>query len=426
MSKYVIIGASAGGISAVEAIREVDPVGTIVVISDESFQQYSRPMIIDYLSGEATLEKLKYRDDQFWKINRVQALTGRKAVDLDLTHRQVGLDGGGKVNFEKLLIATGGKPFVPRIEGIEKEGVFTFTTFSDAEQLVAKIQEGKRAVVIGCGLIGVSVAEALVRHGVEVLMVELKDRILNLILDVEASEIVAKAIRKAGVSIVTGQTVKQILGKPEDDNAVGEIILTNNEKVPCDFVIVSIGVIPRTELVVGTKVKINKGIIVDRFMRTNVSDIYACGDVAEVYDFVLKESRTLPLWPVAHLGGRVAGYNMAGKQTEFLGGAAMSALKYFDIPAIAVGMTNPKEGDGYDILVTHDPARALYKKMVLKDGVLKGFIIINDIERAGLMFYLMRTCVNVGEFKEKLLSEDFGLVSLPEQLKKKMLMGDLT
>ena len=149
-------------------------------------------------------------------------------------------------------------------------------------------------------------------------------------------------------------------------------------------------------------------------------------DNISTYDFVLEECRTLPLWPVAHLGGRVAGFNIAGKKTEFLGGTVMNALKYFDIPTIAVGTTNPKEGDGFEVLVTHDQARALYKKVVLKDGAIKGFIFMTDIERAGIMFHLMRKGVDVGEFKEKLLSEDFGLASLPEQLRRKMMMGDLT
>jgi len=424
MSKYVIVGASAAGIGAVEAIREVDPVGTITVISEEPCPRYSRPMISDLVSGKANFEKMKWRDDHFWDKNEVQALTGRTAVSLNLADKYIALDKGDCVNFEKLLIATGGRPFVPKIEGADKEGVFTFTTLSDAERLAAKIETAKRVVVIGAGLIGVSVTEALVKRGLQVTMVELKDKILSLILDPKSSEMVENVIKKAGVTIVTGQTVQRILGTPEDDNVVGGAVFTSGDQVQCDLVIIAIGVIPRLELVAGTDVKTNKGIIVDRFMRTNVSDVYASGDVAETYDFVFGANRLLPLWPLAQLEGKVAGYNMAGKKAGYPGGTAMSALKYFGIPIISIGVVNPKENDAYEILTKHDPERNLYKKIVLKDNVIVGITLVNDIEKAGILFHLMKNCAKVKKFKQELLSENFGLATLPRSLRKKLYPGE--
>jgi NAD(P)H-nitrite reductase large subunit len=424
MSKYVIVGASAAGIGAVEAIREVDPVGTITVISDEQCPQYSRPMISDLVSGKANFDKMMCREDTFWQKNHVEALTGRTAVNLNLKEKWVALEKGDHINFEKLLIATGGKPFVPKIEGAEKEGVFTFTTLSDAESLAAKIETAKSAIVVGGGLIGVSVTEALVKRGLKVTMVELKDTILSLILDPTASEMVANVISNAGVTIATGLSVQRILGKPKADNIVGGAILTNGEQVPCDLVIIAIGVIPRLELVSGTDVKTNRGIIVDNFMRTNVSDVYASGDVAEAYDFVLGENRLLPLWPLAQLEGKVAGYNMAGKKADYPGGTAMSALKYFGIPIISVGIANPREDDAYEILVRYEPERSLYKKIVLKDNVIVGITLVNDIESAGVLFHLMKNCVKVKKFKQELLSEDFCLATLPRSLRRKLYPGE--
>jgi NAD(P)H-nitrite reductase large subunit len=424
MSKYVIVGASAAGIGAVEAIREVDPASTVTVISDELCPQYSRPMISDLVSGKANFEKMMCREDDFWQKHQVQALTGRTATSLNLTEKWVALDKGDHVNFEKLLIATGGKPFVPKIEGADKDGVFTFTTLSDAEHLVAKIETAKSAVVIGGGLIGVSVTEALVKRGLKVTMVELKDNILNLILDPTASEMVENIIRKAGVTIVTGQSVQRITGTPEDDNVVGGAVLTGGEQVPCDLVIIAIGVIPRTELVSGTDVKTNRGILVDKFMRTTVSDVYASGDVAEAYDFLYGENRLLPLWPLAQLEGKVAGYNMAGKKAEYPGGTAMSALKYFGIPIISIGIANPKEDDVYESLVKHDPERNLYKKIVLNDNMIVGITLVNDIEQAGVLFHLMKNCANVKKFKQELLSEDFCLATVPRSLRRKVYPGE--
>jgi NAD(P)H-nitrite reductase large subunit len=424
MPKYVIVGASAAGIGAVEAIRDIDPTGTITIISEEYCPQYSRPMISDFVSGKATLEKMKYRGDHFWENNTVQALTGRTAVRLNLTDKYVELDGGDKIPFEKLLLATGGKPFIPKVEGADKESVFTFTTLADAERLAAKLESAKKVVVIGAGLIGVSVTEALAKRRLQVTMVELKDNILRLLLDATAADIVKNAIKKAGVTIITGQSVQRILGKAENDHVVSGAVLTNGDQLQCDVVIVAIGVIPRMELAAGTDMKTNRGIIVDRLMRTSIADVYASGDVAEAYDFILNENRSLPLWPLAQLEGKVAGYNMAGKKTDYEGGTSMSSLKYFGVPITSIGIANPKEDNAYEILVKHEPAKNVYKKIVLKDNVIIGMCFVNDIERTGILFHLMKNCVNVKHFKQLLLADDFSLATLPLPVRKKVYPGE--
>jgi len=424
MPNYVIVGASAAGICAVEAIREVDQKGTIAIISEEQCPPYSRPMISDLVSGKADFGKMMCREHKFWKKNDVQALTGRIAVRLNLADKYVALDNGDRVNFEKLLVATGGKPFVPRIEGFEKAGVLTFSTLSDAESLATKIEKAESVVVIGAGLIGVSCTEALVKRGLKVTMVELQDKILSLILDPTASEMVENVIREAGVTIATGQTVKRIVGKPENNKVVGGVVLTSGELVQCDLVIIAIGVIPRTELVAGTDVKTNRGIIVDKTMRTNVKEVYASGDVAEAYDFLYGENRLLPLWPLAQLEGKVAGYNMAGKKTDYPGGTAMSSLKYFDIPVISIGITNPKNPGEYEIIVKHDPELTLYRKIVLKDNIIVGVTLVKGIEKAGVLFHLMKNGVNVKKFKQELISDEFCLATLSRSLRRKLYPGE--
>ena len=420
MSKYVIIGGSAGGIGAVEAIREVDQKGTLTLISDENVPQYSRPMISEYVSKEATLDTMKYRGDQFWKDNKVTPLTGRTAIKVDFKKKQVLLDGGTKVDYEKLLIATGGKPFVPRIEGGDKAGVFTFTELSSAEKIESKAEDSKSAVVIGGGLIGVSASEALVKRGIKVTLVELKDSILNLILDKTASDMAEKVLTEAGVKVITGQTVQRILGKKDNEVAVGGVVMTDGTEIPCDLVVVAIGVIPRTDIVKETDLKLNRGIVVDRSMRTSIPDVYACGDVAEAHDFLIDENRLLPLWPLAHLGGRVAGYNMAGKKTEYEGGTVMSSLKYFELPVIAVGNVNPEDTSDTEVLAELKPEKTVYKKILLKDNRIVGFIFLGEIDKAGILFRLLKNSVDVSTIKDSLLDEEFGIVALPEQLRKEM------
>ncbi len=251
-------------------------------------------------------------------------------------------------------------------------------------------------------------------------MVELQEKILSLLLDPKASDVVEAVIGKAGVNFITGQSVQKIIGKPENDGVVGGVILTKGDQVPCDLVIVAIGVIPRTELVVGTHVKVNRGIVVDNTMQTNVPDVYASGDVAEAYDFILNQNRLLPLWPLAVLEGRIAGYNMAGHKTMYMGGTNMSSLKYFGIPIVSIGLANPKEEPALEVLVKLDAEHNVYRKLVLRNNVIVGMTLVNCIERAGVLFYLMKNAVNVKRYKQQLLSDDFGLATLPRSLQRKM------
>jgi NAD(P)H-nitrite reductase large subunit len=422
MAKYVIVGASAAGIGAVEAIREADPIGTLTVITDETCSHYSRPMISDFVSGKADIKKVDCRTEDFWKENNVEAVLGKKVTAIDFDEKAVLLESGEKIPYEKLLIATGGKPFVPKLEGSDKDGVFTFTTLKDAQFLAAKIASinAKSAVVIGAGLIGISVAEALVKRGLKVTMVELQDKILSLLLDPKGSDIVEAVVRKAGVDIITGQSVQKIIGKPDNDGVVGGVVLTKGDQVPCDIVVVAIGVIPRLELVAGTAVKTNRGIIVDSMMQTSVLDVYASGDVAEAYDFVLNQNRLLPLWPLAVLEGQVAGCNMAGKKSTYAGGTNMSSLNYFGIPVVSVGLANPKDDPALEVLVKLDPEHNIYKKLVLKDNVIVGMTLVNSIEREGILFYLMKNAANVKKLKQQLLADDFSWASFPVTLQRKM------
>ena len=420
MYKYVIIGGSAAAVGAVESVREIDSSGTIAVVSNESLLAYSRPMIGEYLAGEASSDRMMYRTHEFWDLKNVETLSA-KALKVNIDGKSIRLDGKEEIGYDKLLIATGSRPVLPKIDGIDKEGVFSFNTLADATALRSQIQRVKKAAIIGGGLVGVCAAEALVKVGLQVTMVELREHILGLLLDNIASEIVEAAIRKKGVTVITGHSVQQIGGRENDEHKVGSIIMENGEATPCDIVVVAIGVSPNIELVQGTKIETNRGIRIDRSMRTSVPDVYACGDVAEIYDFVSDDNHVLPQWPTAYSAGKIAGYNMAGISTQYSGGTIMSAVKYFDVPVISIGITNPKNIDEHQILTSHNPVTNSYKRIVLKNNKIKGFILVGDIEKAGIYFRLMREGANVDEFREQLLSESFSLILLPESLRKKIL-----
>lgn len=425
MPRYVIIGNSAGGVGAVEAIREVDPSSTLTLISDEPYPAYSRPMISNFLAEEAGLENMLYRGKGFYQEQRVEALLGRRAAKIDFEARTVGLEDGATVEYERLLLAPGGVPIIPRMAGGEKSGVFTFNKLADAEKMKPQVEGAKEAVVIGGGLIGVSVAEALVKRGLEVSVVEMKDRVLNLLLDPQASALIEAAMRREGVEILANHTVAEVLGRGEDGNSVGGVVLDDGQRRRADLAVVAIGVAPRTELVVGSKIKVNRGIVVDRLMETTVPGVFACGDVAEAHDFILETSRLTPIWPNAYYGGRVAGFNMAGRRAEYPGGTAMNALKYFGVPIVSAGLTilEPGREGGFEILASGGVEEGRYRKILLKEGRVVGLTFVGEIEGSGIVYGLMRSRASVEGFKDLLLSPSLGLSILPPELRRERLMG---
>jgi NAD(P)H-nitrite reductase large subunit len=412
--KYLIIGNSAGGIGAAEAIRGVDKAGTMAIVSDEPYPAYSRPLISEHLAEGRPLEKMLYRPADFYEKNKIKTVFGDRVARINFKECNIELASGRVIAWQKLLLATGGVPIVPdNLEGKDLKGVFTFTTLDDAKTIdsfLKRRQGSVKAVVIGGGLIGVSATEALVKRGVEVSIVEMKDFVLNTILDEEAANFEAEALAKAGVDIITGHTVARINGSRL--GGVNGVSLDDGRSIACDMVVIAIGVRPRLDLVTNG-IKTNRGIIVDRRMTTSVPGVYACGDASEAYDFVYGENRLTPVWPNAYIGGRVAGLNMAGKKAEYQGGTAMNSLKYFGVNIVSAGMVSPPD-DSYEDLIKRGDG--IYKKVIIKGGKIAGLVLVGDIEKAGIIYNLMKDRINVAAFKETLVADDFGLASLPEEI----------
>jgi len=219
------------------------------------------------------------------------------------------------------------------------------------------------------------------------------------------------ALKQAGVEIITGHTVSGITS--ELPGKAAGITLDDGYSMPCEIVVVAIGVQPRTKLASGAGIRVNRGIVVDKYMATSHPDVYACGDAAEAYDFIYGENRLTPIWPNAHLGGRVAGFNMAGFPTKYPGGTAMNSTKYFGLNIVSAGMVIPPDGS-YEVIINKNGAN--YRKVILRDGLITGMIFSGDIEKSGIVYNLMKDRVNTESFKQALVADDFGLVSLPEEI----------
>lgn len=424
-TEYLIIGNSAGGIGAAEAIRESDRVGRLTIVSDEPYPAYSRPLISEYLVDRRPIEKMLFRPAGFYAENNIETVFGAAVESLDIKSRTARLHGGRDISWTKLLLATGGAPVVPPLKGADRRGVFTFTMLDNARAidrfLGQYLKRSARAVVIGGGLIGVSVTEALVKRGVKVSIVEMKPNLLSAILDPEASGGVEKKLVESGVKVITNHTVAEINSYSTD--TVTGVTLEDGRPIPCELVVVAIGVRPRVELALGAGLNVNRGIVVDRRMETSATDIYACGDAAEAYDFVHGENRLTPIWPNAYLGGRVAGSNMAGVAAEYPGGTSMNSLKYFELGIVSAGVVDPS-GPGYEVLTGRQDGD--YRKVVLKDGRIVGMIYAGAIDAAGIVFGLMRDGIDVTSFKDALVDSEFGLISLPDQIRRNRLGSPVT
>jgi nitrite reductase (NADH) large subunit len=422
--RTVIIGNSVAAVGAIEAIRRHDVENPITVVADEPQHVYSRPLISYLLGGMADEAHMDYRPRDFYARQRVETMLGVEVTRVNPLEQNLALAGGGALAYDQLLIATGGRPFVPPIPGVDLEGVFTFTRWDDAQRIARTIEKhgARSALVVGGGLIGLKTAEALMARSLRVTVVELADRILSMTFDRTASKLAESLLRRAGAEIRIGVTVKEIV---EKDGRVNHAILQDGERVECDLVVFAIGVRPNVGLIPPEAgIQVNRGILVDRRMQTSVPNVYAAGDCAEGYDMLLGANRPIAIWPNAYRQGYVAGCNMAGVEREYEGGFPMNSIEVCGVPTISVGLTDPLEGDGYEVLERYDREAPAYKRLVLRDNRLVGAICIGNVDRAGIYTGLIRDRADVAPFKDHLLAGNFGLISLPRDYRKHLVVGE--
>jgi len=415
---YCIIGNSAAAIGAVEGIRKIDQDSPITVISAESYHTYSRPLISYYLAGKVPADKMYYRPLDFYEKNNVTLLANTEAAGIDTEKKEVLLQDQKSVHFDKLLIATGGKPFIPPTEGLDKKGIYTFQKWDDVKGIAKVAGEKKsKAVIIGAGLIGMKAAEALRYLGIEVTVIELANRVLSSILDTQAASFVQDVMESHGTRFILGSTVSRILG----DKQVSGVEVSNGKILDCDLLIFAIGVVPNNDVVSKTTIKTNRGILINEKMETSIPGIYAAGDVAEGQDAILNSARVIPILPNAYKQGETAGQNMAGSDVSFTSGFAMNAIGFFGYAMTSAGVLG---GEGYEELMIVKPEESIYRKVIFKDDRLVGYIALKEINRTGMLTGLIADKINVQSFKQSLLKPDFGYIDWPKELRcERMLSG---
>jgi len=250
-------------------------------------------------------------------------------------------------------------------------------------------------------------------------VVELADTILSTTFDARASRIFEEALREKNCQVITQDTIDEIKAK---DGKVSSVVLHSGLEMECQLVIVAIGVRPNIDLVKGTDIKVDRGIVADQKMKTTVENIFAAGDCAQ------GKGGVIAIIPIASRQGRIAGHNMAtpddSEMWEYEGGIPMNSMSLAGIPTISVGLTDPKKNiEEYEILQKYKPADNVYRKIVLKDNVIQGGIFVTEIDRAGIITGLVKDQVDVTPFKDKLMEDNFGLISLPKNYRKHKVQG---
>lgn len=380
---YVIVGNGVASVGAIEGIRKLDKEGKIVVVSEENTPTYGRPLISYFLAGKIGLDRMNLRPDGYYEKNNVELKLGSRVVGLDTGSKTLELSNGESVSYEKLLLATGGVPFMPPIKGLEGPGIYNFTTLAHAEILLDIAQNIRNVVVIGGGLIGLKAAEGLFDNGLKVTIVELGPRVLSAAFDDVAGKMVSRRLETEGLGIRCGSTVEEVLRGPS--GGINGVRLASGEVIACEAVVVAIGVVPSLTPAKEAGLNIRRGIKVDEFLHTSAEDVYAAGDVAEAYDMITDDVRVTPIWPNAYSQGYYAGMNMTGKKHEkHPGGLAMNAISFYGLPTASLGMVNPAPEEDCEICTYADEDKQTYRKLVFRNDKLVGYVLVGDIDFAGL------------------------------------------
>ena len=399
--KYVIIGGSAAGITCAETLRKHDQTSEITLISDESFALYSRCLLTYLIAGALNESGLNFKEKSFFKDNSIKTCLGKKATSIDAKERNVSLEDGANIAYDKLLLATGASPKWVDTPGVDKQGVFTVRKIDDARAIIDMLERVKEVAVLGGGLIGLRDAYAVNLRKKQVIVVVKSPQILSQMVDMGAARIIASVLEKNGIKIMTGLAAKEILG----GKSVEGIILDNGKELSCQMVIIGKGVEPNTELASSVGLNVEDGIVVGEFLRTSDENIFAAGDCAQAYDIARQTPRINALWPCAVEQGEVAALNMLGKEVVYDGSLSMNSVDFFGLPSISMGITKPKREEDYEIISKE--AQDKYKKFVLKENRIVGMILVGDIKIAGIVSALIKNRIDISSIKHLLLEDIF-------------------
>lgn len=392
--KYVVVGASAAGISCVKTLRELDKECEITLISKDK-HVVSRCMIHHYIKGIRTIETLNFAPYDFFEVYNINWIKGIEAIGINPKEHKLKLSNGDEVDYDRVCLSTGASAFIPPIENLrEANNVVGLRDLEDAIKIKEEVQKVKDVVVLGGGLVGIDAIAGMMDYDVKIHLVEMGDRILPLQLDYYASDAYHTRLKNAGVDLKLGVKAEKL--NLDENNNPKSLLISTGEEIPCELVIVATGVRSNVGFLKDTGVECDKfGLIINEKGETNIKDIYGAGDI----------TGRNPIWPTAVKEGIIAANNMFGTElfmTDFFG--SKNTMHLCGLATMSLGVViKPDDTYEEEIEIQNED----YKKIIHKDGKIYGAIIQGDLSYGGILTQLIKEKINVSRVKKPLYDIDY-------------------
>ncbi|MCX7070315.1 MAG: FAD-dependent oxidoreductase [Gammaproteobacteria bacterium] len=392
--RLVVIGNGMAGVRTVEELLKLDPDGyRITVFGAEPHGNYNRILLSPVLAGEKRFEDIVTHDRAWYARHGIALQAGNPVVGIDRARRVVVAQDGHEIAYDRLLIATGSRPFVIPVPGHRLPGVIAFRDIHDVETMLAAARSHRHAVVIGGGLLGLEAANGLLRQGMSVSVVHVNDRLMERQLDQPAARLLKAALEKRGMRFLLEANTAEIVG----DHRVTAVRFQDGSEIAADLVVMAVGIRPNVDLAKAAGLHVERAIVVDDTLQTATDPrIYAVGECVQhrksVYGLVA------PLWEQA----RVCAAHLAGLGHRRYGGSVTATrLKVTGIDLYSAGdfIGGPDTED----LLLRDPGRGVYKRLVLKDNRIVGVVLYGEVSDGPWYFELMQAGRDIGPLRQRLL-----------------------
>lgn len=385
----LIIGNGLAGTMAAKTLRELDSAVEIHIFAGEKYPYYPRPNLIEYLAGRLPYERIFAFSEEWHVRQKIHMHLGDPARRILPGSQEIELGAGRRERYDTLLLANGASSFVPPIKGSDKRGVFTLRTLDDALAILDYLKKHTHVAVIGGGLLGLEIARAVKLQGAEVEVLEFFDRLLPLHLDAYGATLLKDQVESLGIRTSLGVVTQEIIG----DDEVSGIGLKGGGKVSADMVIIAAGVRPNLALARDAGLALDRGLVVDDYLRTSQPQVFGAGDVVQ------HRGKSYGIIPASFDQARTAAYNILGQEKKYEGTIPSNTLKVAGLYVTSVGLTSP-DSPGFTEIRKYKKEEGIYKKIVLKEGALVGAIWmgtkkgVNEISRAVASNSLVNQWIN--------------------------------
>lgn len=366
----VIIGGGVAAINAIKAIREVNAELKIHVIQDEAVHPYFRTRLTKSLFENLDADKILLQKKEWYEQNQITLHLDKRAVAINTDQCMITLNDGSSLEYGKLLLANGAMNFKPPVEGIDLENVFTIRKFEDIQTIKECVDDKKTVLHLGGGIQNLEAAWAMYTNGKKVVIAEFMDRLMPRQLDAKGSELLKRAVLSCDIKVTLNTQIVKLTG----DKKVTGAVAKSGETIDCDMVIYSVGIRSNKHLTEHTAIQTNNGVLVNDHMQTNIANVYAAGDVAELAGSIGG------LWPVAINQGKIAGYNIAGKDAVYGGTVPVTMMNAFQLSVFSVGTID--ENSYSSTIIDESSDDSSYQRLFIKDNVIIGAIIIGGDTRS--------------------------------------------